>query len=95
MTTIYKEGDYEIIDIPNLPHSVPIKCDILLLTCKTQSEVTDMVRAWFGKHKHLFIILVDSKPEDPVLCPCEHLVHVNNMTREGLLKLVQLIHAYK
>jgi len=95
LTTIYKEGEYEIIDIPNLPHSRPIACDILLLTCKTQSEVTSMVRAWFGKHKHLFIILVDSKPEEPVLCPHEHLIHVNNMTREGLLKLVQLIRAYK
>ena len=95
LTTIYKEGKYEILDVPNLPHSVPLKCDILLLTCKSQAEVTDMARSWLGKHKRLIVVLIDSDPEDPILCPHEHLIHVNNMTREGLFKLIQLIRAYK
>lgn len=95
LTTIYKEGDYEVVDIPDLNHSVAMKCDILILTCKSQLDVQHLARQWFGYHKHLIVVLIDTKPEKAILCPEEHLLMVNNMTREGLLKLLQLVHAYK
>ena len=95
LTTIYKEGKYTVLDIPNTPHTVPTTCDVLILTCKSQKDVKHMVRKWFGFHKHLIIALIDTQPEEPLLCPREHLIHVNNMSREGLLNLVQLIRAYK
>jgi len=95
LTTIYKEGEYEVVDVPNLEHAAAVKCDFLILTCKTQKEVEHIARKWFGKHTHLIVALIDADPEHPELCPAEHLIHVNNMTREGLLKLVQLIRAYK
>lgn len=95
LTTIYKEGEYEVVDVPNREHTAAVKCDVLILTCKTQMDVKHIARKWFGKHKCLIVALIDADPEDPVLCPAEHLVQVNNMTREGLNKIVQLIHAYK
>jgi hypothetical protein len=95
LTTIYKVGKYEVVDVPNQDHAVPIQCDILILTCKTQQDVEHIARKWFGKHKHLFVVLVDSAPEIPLLCPAEHLIHINNMTRDGLINLVQQIRAYK
>ena len=95
MTTIYKEGGYEVIDVPDLKHTATMQCDILILTCKTQRDVEHIARKWFGRHKRLIVALIDTDPEDPLLCPAEHLVRVNNMTREGLIKIVQLIRAYK
>jgi len=95
LTTIYREGRYEVVDVPNLEHAVPLKCDVLILTCKSQRDVEKLARAWFGMHKRLVVVLMDSAPEDAVLCPAEHLLHINNMTRDGLLNLVQLIRAYK
>lgn len=94
-TTIYREGEYEVVDVPNREHSIPIACDLLILTCKSQQDVQQMARKWFGVHKHLIVVLVDAPSEEALLCPSEHLLHINNMTREGLLKLVQLIRAYK
>ena len=93
LTTIYKEGDYEVVDVPN--RNVPLQCDLLILTCKSQRDVEHIARKWFGKHKRLVVALIEANPEDPLLCPAEHLVHVNNMTRDGLNKIVQLIRAYK
>lgn len=95
LTTIYKEGTYTVLDIPNLPHTLPVQCDFLILACKTQQDVKHIARKWFGKHKHLIVALIDTLPEDAILCPKEHLVQVDNMTREGLIKIVQLIHTYK
>ena len=95
LTTIYREHDYEVLDVPNNSMANPVKCDMLIIACKTQQDVKHLVRKWFGLHKHLIIALIDTEPEEPLLCPKSHLVHVNNMTRDGLLKLVQLIHTYK
>ena len=95
LTTIYKEGEYEVVDVPDLDHAAAVKCDVLILTCKTQEDVKHIARKWFGKHKCLIVALIDAHPEDPTLCPAEHLVQVNNMSREGLIKIVQLIRAYK
>ena len=95
LTTIYREGEYEVLDVPDNDMTKPVQCDMLIITCKTQRDVHHLVRKWFGLHKRLIIVLIDTTPEDAVLCPAEHLLHINNMTREGLLKLVQLIHTYK
>ena len=95
LTTIYHEGAYEIIDVPDNDMAVPMQCDMLVVTCKSQESAKHLVRKWFGLHKKLIIALIDSQPEDAMLCPDEHLLHINNMTRDGLLKIVQLIQAYK
>ena len=95
LTNIYREGEYEVMDMPNVDHVKPMPCDILILTCKSQTHVQHIARQWFGYHKHLIVALIDSKQEQATLCPKEHLIMVNNMTREGLLKLLQLVHAYK
>ena len=95
LSTVYKEGEFEVMDIPDNSMSVPVQCDMLILTCKSQKDVEHLVRKWFGLHKRLIIALIDAAPEDATLCPKEHLLHIDNMTREGLLNLVQLIHAYK
>lgn len=95
LTTIYHEGAYEVMDMPDNDTTIPVRCDMLIITCKKQQDAEPLVRKWFGMHKKLIIALVDSQPEDAILCPDEHLLHINNMTRDGLLKLVQLIHAYK
>ena len=95
LTTIYREHEYEVMDIPDNSMARPVKCDMLIITCKSQQDVKHLVRKWFGLHKHLVIALIDSEPEDAVLCPSDRLLHINNMTRDGLLKLVQLIHTYK
>lgn len=95
LTTVYREGMYEVMDIPENNMTVPVRCDILIITCKSQKDVEHIVRKWFGLHKRLIVALIDSQNEDAILCPKEHLLHINNMTRDGLLKLVQLIHAYK
>lgn len=95
LTTIYREGQFEVMDMPDTDMCVPVRCDMLIITCKRQRDVDHLVRKWFGLHKRLVIALIDSHPEDAILCPDEHLLHIDNMTRDGLLKLVQLIHAYK
>lgn len=95
LTTIYHEGPYEVMDMPDNDMTTPVRCDMLIITCKRQRDAEHLVRKWFGMHKRLIIALIDSQPEDAILCPDEHLLHINNMTRDGLLKLVQLIHAYK
>ena len=95
LTNIYREGEYEVMDMPNVDHVKPIQCDILILTCKSQKHVQHFARRWFGYHKHLFVALIDTNPEQAILCPKEHLLMINNMTREGLLNLLQLVHAYK
>lgn len=95
LTNIYREGEYEVMDMPDIEHIKPVTCDILVLTCKSQSHVQHLARQWFGFHKHLIVALIDAKPELPILCPKEHLIMVNNMSREGLLNLLQLVHAYK
>ena len=95
LTTVYKEGEFEVIDVPDNNMSMPMRCDMLIITCKSQGDVDHLVRKWFGMHKHLVIALVDAAPELPLLCPDEHLLHIDNMTRDGLYKLTQLIHTYK
>ena len=86
---------YEVMDMPDNDTTVPVRCDFLIITCKTQKNIEHLVRKWFGYHKYLVVALVDAPPENATLCPQEHLLHINNMTRDGLLNLVQLIHAYK
>lgn len=95
LTTVYKENDYEVMDMPDNDMTTPVKCDVLIITCKSQKDVQHLVRRWFGLHKCLVIALIDSVPEDAMFCPDEHLLNINNMTRDGLHKLVQLIHTYK
>ena len=95
LTTVYREGEFEVLDVPDNGMTVPVKCDMLILACKSQRDVEHIVRKWFGLHKQLVVALVDTVPEDAILCPESHLVRVNNMTREGLHKLLLLIHTYK
>lgn len=95
LTTVYREGEFEVLDVPDNSMNVPVRCDMLILTCKSQRDVEHIVRKWFGLHKQLVVALVDTVPEKAVLCPESHLVRVNNMTREGLHKILLLIQAYK
>ena len=95
LTTVYNEGAYKVMDMPNNDTTVPVQCDMLIITCKSQKDIEHIVRKWFGMHKHLVVALIDAPPEDATLCPDEHLLHINNMTRDGLLKLVQIIQTYK
>lgn len=93
--TKYKEQDWELVEIPNSPHAKPMHCDILILTCKSQREVVRIAKEWLGFHKHLFVALVDTKDETPLLCPEPHMVHIDNMANEGIQQLIQLVLTYK
>ena len=90
LTTIYKENDYTIMDIP--PRNKPYKCDILIITCKKQSDVTHIAREWIGYHKRLIIAIINAPIERPLLCTEPYLIPVNNMSREGIQDILRLIH---
>lgn len=93
LTTIYKENGFTVMDIPedNRPH----KCDMLILTCKSQNELTHIAEKWLGYHKSLIVAIVNSKPEIPILCTEPYLVFVDNMSREGIQDILRLIHINK
>ncbi len=91
--TIHKLPEWQIIEVPE--HAKPINCDMLILCCKSQIEVMDTARRWFGYHKHLFVALIDAEPENPLLCPKPHIVHVDNVACTGIQQLLSVICVYK
>lgn len=95
LTHIYRADHYEVYDVPNQPHTRPVQCDMLILTCRTQSDVAPIAREWFGYHKKLIVALVNTTPEKARLCPDEHLVQVDNMSCEGISNILRLIRTYK
>ena len=95
LTTIYRLNDFEVFDVPNLMHCPPIKCHILILTCSTQKDIFDIARKWFGLHKHLIVAIYNNDTERAALCPDSLFVRVDNMSREGIDKILQIIRTYK
>lgn len=93
--TIHKVPGWQVIEVPNSEHVRPMYCDMLILCCKSQREVMDIARLWLSYHKHLFVALIDSEPETPLLCPQPHIVHVNNIANSGIQQLLRLILVYK
>ena len=93
LTTKYKTNGFEIIDVP--PKNRPIKCDVLILTCKTQIDIESIVREWFGFHRHLVIAIYGDFTEKAKLCPDPHFVKTDNMSGEGIEKIIRIIHTYK
>ena len=95
LTTAYKLHDFEIFDVPDSDHNTPIKCDILVLTCKKQQDIESTARKWFRYHRHLIIAIYENHNEEPVLCPEAHFVRADNMSREGVDEILRIIHTYK
>ena len=94
-TTIYRHDSLEVVEVPRSEHGRPMECDILVLTCRTQSEVLDMADRWFGYHKHLFVVLVGAKcVEKAVLCPEAHLLCVDNIANTGIQELLRMMLVY-
>ena len=93
LVTKYKTNGYEVVDLP--AGACPMKCNVLILTCKTQQEIEALARAWLGFHHHLVIAFYGDAPEEPKLCPEPHFVPVDNMSRDGIQEILRLIHIYK
>lgn len=93
LTTVYRENDFTIADVP--PANPPYKCHMLILACQKQSDVTKIARKWLGYHKKLIVALVNAPREPPLLCPEPYFVLVDNMSREGIQDILRLIHINK
>jgi len=93
LTTKYKTNGFEIIDVP--PKNRPIKCDLLILTCKKQADIERIAGEWFGFHRHLVIAIYGNSTEKAKLCPDPHFVKTDNMSGEGIEKIIRIIHTYK
>ena len=72
-----------------------MKCNLLILTCKTQNEIEALARDWFGFHKHLIIAFYGDAPEEAKLVPEAHFVQTDNMSAEGIEKILKIIRLYK
>jgi len=93
LVTKYKTNGFEVVDLP--PDASPMKCNLLILTCKTQRAIEALARKWFGFHHHLIIAFYGDAPEKPKLCPEAHFVPVDNMSREGINEILKIIRLYK
>jgi len=93
LTTKYRVDDFEIVDIP--ASAAPMQCCILILTCKTQKEIEPLARLWFGLHRHLVVAFYGNSKEQAKLCPDPHFVRTDNMSRDGILEILRIIHTYK
>jgi len=93
LTTKYNTNGFEIIDVP--PTNKPQKCDMLILTCKTQKDIEFLAKQWFGFHNHLLIAIYANVDEQPRLCPKPHFIRTDNMSREGIDEILRIIHTYK
>lgn len=92
LVTKYRTNGFEIVDLP--ASAAPMTCDVLILTCKTQKEIEPLVLKWFGFHKH-FVIAFYGSVEKALLCNAGHFIVTNNMSREGIGKILQIIRTYK
>ena len=95
LTTKYNISNFEIVDVPHNQATSPLKCQLLIITCKSQQNIIHIARQWFGFHKHLVVAIYDNENEHATLCPEAHFVRVDNMSREGIDKLLQIIQTYK
>ena len=89
LVTKYKTNGFEVVDLP--ASAAPMHCNLLILTCKTQQEIEPLARKWFGFHHVLVIAFYGKAPEEARLCPEAHFVPVDNMSREGIEKILQII----
>ena len=93
LITKYKVNGFEIVDLP--AGSTPIKCNLLILTCKTQKDIEPIAKEWFGLHKQLVIAIYGNSAEEARLCPEPHFVRTDNMSKEGIDEILRIIHTYK
>ena len=93
LVTKYKTNGFEVVDLP--ASAAPMNCNLLILTCKTQQEIEPLARKWFGFHHVLVIAFYGKAPEEARLVPEAHFVPVDNMSREGINEILQIIHVYK
>lgn len=93
LTTIYKTNGFELIDIPRT--NSPMKCNLLILTCKAQKDIEPLAKEWLGFHRHLVIAIYGNSTEEPKLCPEAHFVRTDNMSTEGIAEILRIIHTYK
>ena len=93
LTTKYKVNGFEVVDMP--AGCTPMKCDMLILTCKKQTDIEPVAKEWFGFHRHLVIALYGNSTEKPILCPEPHFIRTDNMSREGINEILRIIHTYK
>ena len=94
LTTKYKVNGFEIIDMP-ISALRPMKCDMLILTCQKQKDIEPVAKEWFGFHRHLVVAIYGNSNEEPMLCPEPHFIRTDNMSREGIDKILRIIHTYK
>ena len=92
LVTKYRTNGFEVVDLP--ASAAPMHCEMLILTCKTQKEIEPLVLKWFGLHK-LFVIAIYGSVEKAVLCNAGHFIVTDNMSREGIGKILQIIRTYK
>ena len=93
LVTKYKTNGYEVVDLP--AEARPVKCDVLILTCKAQKKIEPLARKWLGFHHHLIIAFYGDAPEEAKLVPEPHFVRTDNMSRDGIQEILRLIHVYK
>ena len=93
LVTKYKTNGFEVVDLP--ASAAPMNSEMLILTCKTQQEIEPLARKWFGFHHVLVIAFYGKAPEEARLVPEAHFVPVDNMSREGINEILQIIHVYK
>ena len=93
LTTLYKENDFVVADVP--PNNPPLKCHMLILTCQKQADAAHIARKWLGFHKKLVVAIVNAPPEPPLLCTETYTVLVDNMSRQGIQDILRLIHINK
>ncbi len=93
LTTKYKRNGFEIVDVPK--SNRVMKCDMLILTCKTQKDIEPIAKEWLGLHRQLIIAIYENDTEEPKLCPEAHFVRTDNMSREGIDEILRIIYTYK
>ena len=93
LVTKYRTNGFEVVDQP--AGTPPMKCDLLILTCKTQEEIEPLAHKWFGFHQHLLIALYGNRSEEAKLCPEAHFVRTVNMSGEGIEEILRIIRVYK
>jgi hypothetical protein len=93
LVTKYRTNGFEIVDLP--AGCTPMKCNILILTCKTQADIESLARAWLGYHRHLLVAIYGNSTEQAKLCPQPHFVRTDNMSSKGINEILRVIRAYK
>lgn len=86
---IYHFGPVEIYEIPNTEHRKSMKCDLLLVVCRSQLDIIDKMKEWFGLAKITLIIRIGEElaVEEAFLCPKERLFRVSNLSCDGMKEL--------